>query len=209
MLKLLATLSISLLILGGCAGKFEYKQPQAPKSVQNTITINKSKDIVWKKIIPQLGSSFFVINNLDKDSGFINISYSGDPEKYIDCGSISSFVQNARGKRNYNFPASSEYQEFETMINGNYLQFQRSMKLDGRINIVIQTIDEENTLVSINAKYIVTKNITVVNTSNHTQKVSDTISFNTNGSDSFPKGGTKCYSTGKLEKDILNLLNFD
>lgn len=208
MLKQLATLSI-LLILSGCAGKFEYKQPQAAKSVKNTITIKKSKDEVWKKIIPQLGSSFFVINNIDKDSGFINISYSGEPEKYIDCGTISSFVQNARGKRNYNFQASSKYQEYETMTNGIYARYQRSMNLDGRINVVIQSIDKNDTLVSVNAKYIVTKNIAVINTSNITQRRSDTISFNTNSSNRFPKSGTTCYSTGKLEKEILKLLDFN
>ena len=209
MLKRSVILSASLLILSGCAGKFEYKKPQTPNSVKNTITINKTKDEVWKKIIPQLGSSFFVINNIDKESGFINISYSGDPEKYIDCGSINSFVQNARGKRNYNFPASSKYQEYETMINGAYAKYQRSMKLDGRINVVMQSIDEKDTLVSVNAKYIVTKNIIAINSSNITHRLSDTISFNTNGSDKFPQGGTKCYSTGKLERDILKLLNFN
>ena len=61
-------------------------------NVSNTITVNKSKEEVWKELIPQIGKNFFVINNLDKESGIINISYSGDPERYIDCGEIYSYL---------------------------------------------------------------------------------------------------------------------
>ena len=44
----------------------------------------------WSRAIPQIGKSFFVINNIDKSSGILNVSYTGDPEKYVDCGTIHS-----------------------------------------------------------------------------------------------------------------------
>ena len=75
--KIIAVLILT--ILAGCAGKFEYTRPTSLPTLNNSVVINKSKDEVWKQIIPMLGKQFFVINNLDKDSGIINISYSGDP----------------------------------------------------------------------------------------------------------------------------------
>lgn len=205
MKKMLIGLSISVLI-GGCAGKFNYKPPQPAVKIQNSLTVDKTKADIWKKIILSLGSSFFVINNLDKDSGFINISYSGDPEKYVDCGIINSYVKNARGERHYIFPASTKYKEYETMINGNLVFYKRKMNLEGRINIIVQEVSDKQSLVSVNTKYVLTKELFVSNTQNQSQHLNDSISFNTNGSSTFPNGGTTCYATGKLEDEMLEIV---
>ena len=85
--------------LAGCAGKVDYIRPTTQISLgQNTKLIQKPRDAVWATSVPALSKQFFVINNLDKTSGLINLSYSGDPEKYIDCGRITSFVKNAQGE---------------------------------------------------------------------------------------------------------------
>ena len=199
-------LSLLAFFAVGCAGKFEYIKPSQSYKTSNTITINKPKDEVWKKIISSLGSSFFVINNIDKESGFINISYSGDPEKYIDCGVIDSYVKNAMGERRYHFPAASAYQEYETMVGGqNLLFYKRKMNLEGRINLIIQELSQDSTLVTVNIKYVVTKNILVSNPQGQSTNLSDSISFNTNGSATFPKG-TSCYATGALEREVIDAL---
>jgi len=82
-----------VLILFGCvSGKFNYHEPRALGGGENSMVINNPKDEVWEKMVNNIGASFFVINNLDKDSGFINVSYSGDPCRYVDCGWITSNV---------------------------------------------------------------------------------------------------------------------
>jgi PBP1b-binding outer membrane lipoprotein LpoB len=205
-MKRMLILAVLVILIGGCAGKVEYLQPTQTYKAINSVTINKSKTDVWKQIIPSLSSSFFVINNLDKESGLINVSYSGNPEKYVDCGVIDSYVKNARGERRYNFPASSAYKEYETMQNGqNLLFYKRKMNLEGRINIVVQEVSVNSTLVTVNIKYILTKDIFVSNPQNQSQHINDNISFNTNGSASFPQQ-TTCYATGVLEQEVLNLI---
>jgi len=92
--------------MAGCSSKFKYTPPTTQPVLNNSIVVNKSKDEVWKEIVPALGGAFFVINNLDKESGLINISYRGAPEKYVDCGHIHSYVKNLAGERTYDFPAS-------------------------------------------------------------------------------------------------------
>jgi len=98
-------------LLVGCAGDFKYTRPASKPTLSNSVLVKKSKDEVWKEIVPALGRKFFVINNLDRDSGIINISYTGDPERYVDCGRICSYVKNLRGERVYDFPASKGYAE--------------------------------------------------------------------------------------------------
>lgn len=99
----------------GCAGKVNYMPPGGIPFSSNTAVVQKSKSDLWKQIVPMLGKQFFVINNLDKESGIINVSYSGNPESYVDCGILDSFVQNARGERHYNFPAAKAHQVYEVM----------------------------------------------------------------------------------------------
>ncbi|MBT5371167.1 MAG: hypothetical protein HOL17_05535 [Gammaproteobacteria bacterium] len=206
-MKFVMVLVVATLVLGGCAGKVNYRPPSAVNKTTNTVTVNSPRNEVWKRIIPSLGSSFFVVNNLDKDSGFINVSYSGSPEKYIDCGYIESYVKNARGERNYNFPAATAYKEYETFQNGTQLLFiRRKMNLEGRINIVVQEMDDISTLISVNTKYVVTKSGTIRGVQGGSHSFSDSISFNTNGSASFPQQ-TTCHATGALEKEVLKALN--
>ncbi|OPL14103.1 MAG: hypothetical protein AVO39_09635 [delta proteobacterium MLS_D] len=209
---ILASLILSILTVG-CAGRYDYRPPSSIVPQKNSVEINKSKDEVWKIIVPALGKNFFVINNLDKESGIINISYSGDPEKYVDCGHIESYVKNARGERTYRFPASSAHQTYEVMDmnqGGGLFFVDRKMHLEGRMNLIVEEIAPNRTLITANTKYVLTKSGTVRNVQNAMSSFSDTISFNTNQGDRFPGGGSQpgtfCQANGNFEKEVLSLL---
>ena len=199
--------------LAGCAGKVDYIRPDQVKAAENTKVVERNRDAVWAAAIPELSKQFYVINNLDKPSGLINISYSGSPEKYMDCGRVSSYVKNARGERTYNFAAASPMQSYETMTNGNLFFYERTMALDGRINLIFEEIGPNQTRITANTKYVVTKAIVARNAANNIpQSISDTISFNTKGRATFPSRGnttvaaTECVSTGYLEQEILSAI---
>lgn len=207
MKKLISFLFI-IIIVSSCAHKFQYTQPKMNYNVIKSKTVNMSKDQVWKKIISKLSETFFVINNIDKESGLINISYSGDPQKYVDCGEIYSYIENLRGKRTYQFPASSAHQEYE-IWEDQLMPVKRNMSLEGRINIVVQEIEPEKTQVSVNSKYIITKEFSVYRTDYNTyqgfwQKSSETFSFNTGGKGT--QSSIECICNGELEKSILDLI---
>lgn len=204
-----AVLFISLLT--GCAGQLTYTAPNNITRVSiNTKTINRPVDSVWKASIPQLSKQFFVINNLDKSSGFMNISYSGDPEQFIDCGRIKSFVKNARGERTYDFPAARAQESYE-ILNPNIGLFfvNRTMSLEGRANVVFEAINEDSTRVTVNTRYLVTRKQTIQNAARSRQQTtSSTIEFNTNQGASFPPNAqgeaTRCVATGMLESQVLS-----
>jgi hypothetical protein len=194
-------------LASGCAGKFDYIKPTTSIKEINSITINQSRDSVWNAAVPSLGKQFFVINNLDKSSGLINLSYVGDPEKYVDCGRIISYVKNMRGERTYDFSASKAEQQYEVM-EGNLMFANRKMGLEGRINLIFEEITPNQTKVTANTKYIISRTLTVRDiSSGASQTANDSISFNSGTSAAFApnnKGqATECVPTGKLEDDIL------
>lgn len=196
----------ALALLAGCAGKIEYMRPSQYNAPSNTKVIDKSRDAVWNAAVPELGKQFFVINNLDKSSGLINISYSGDPERYIDCGRVVSYVQNARGERTYDFPGSRGQVNYEVMGQGMLYFIDRRMALEGRVNLIFEEVSATQTRVTANTRYVVRRDITVRTVSNQTENSTHTISFNTGGMSEFPmapQGATTCVATGALERDIL------
>lgn len=202
-------LFLAAAIVSGCAGKLDYVRPTPPASASvNYKIIDRPREAVWNTSVPELGKQFFVINNLDKSSGLINISYSGDPEKYIDCGRITSYVMNARGERTYNFAGAKAQQTYEIMNANGLFILDRKMSLDGRVNLIFEELTPNRTKVTANTRYVVQRQSTVRNAAtNFPQSSSDSISFNSGGSASFSNSDgrtTDCLATGALESEVLS-----
>ncbi len=196
------------LLFVGCSivGNHTYTPPSPRKMHSNSVIINKSKNEIWKHLISGLANNFFVINNMDKESGFINLSYSGDPEKYIDAGSIYSMVENLAGKREYRFSGAKKFQRYEFVEKGNLFFIERTISLEGRINVIINEIEENRTSVTVNTKYIISQTSVVWDVLRNQKRIVQTFSFNTGGYDT-NSGGTKFQANGKLEQEIIDILN--
>lgn len=196
--------------LAGCAGHVSYVGPTAQAQPgTNMVVIAKSRDAVWAAAVPELSKRFFVVNNLDKASGFINLSYSGDPEKYVDCGRVTSYVKNARGERTYDFAGSKAQETYETLNPNGLFFIDRRMSLEGRVNLVFEEVSATETRVTANTHYVVTRQSTIRSAANNgSASGSDNIAFNSGGRGAFPIAGgqvvaTECTPTGALEQDIL------
>jgi hypothetical protein len=195
-----------LIFLIGCAtGNFAYIPSNQTAIVQNSIEVNKSKDSTWNQLVAGLSSGFFVINNMDKQSGFINLSYAGDPEKYVEGGELSYTVSNLRGERNYRFPASRANAQFETMINGNLCGIRRQLDLEGRINILLSELPSNRTRLTVNTRYILSLKATgQTATGQPVAPYQENISFNS-GQSTKSNAGVEYRSNGKLEQTILEI----
>lgn len=200
----------ALLAIVGCAGQVNYRPPAPSGNFVNSKEVNKSRDDVWATLIPALGRQFFVINNMDKSSGLINVSYNGDPEKYVDCGYITSEVQNATGKRTYSFPGSSANQTYQMFTPQMILvSINRRMDLDGRINLILESAGPTKTVATVNTRYVVKREQDFRGSDGKSGRQSNTVSFNGGSVGSFPGSenqAAQCRSTGALEKEILELI---
>lgn len=201
--------SVSLIVLSGCvSGAITRVQAVKPPGASNSIIVNATKEQVWAKAIPVLGKTFFVINNLDKPSGLINVSYSGDPEKYVDGGVINSYVTGPRGDFRASFPASRAsmtYNAMTEMSNGvnAYSTIQRTLALEGRANIIVEDDAPGKTKVTVNVRYILTKSGSIFVMGNPPFPFHGVASMTTGGETVFPGERDVYYPTGKLEEEIL------
>lgn len=211
-MRRLLIVSLSLYV-AACAGKVDYIRPATQVTpLSNVKTVNRNRDAVWNKSVPELGKQFFVINNIDKSSGLMNISYTGDPERYIDCGRITSYVKNFQGERNYNFAAAKAQQTYEIMDQNSVLFFiNRKMNLEGRVNLVFEESGLNSTKITANTHYLVTRSQDIRNVANNISNTyTNTISFNSGSSAYFPANAQgqlpECTSTGALELEILSAI---
>ena len=90
-MRVTSLLAVMSLLLMGCAkpGSFnERYEPPVPRGeVENEVVVDMSFEDAWAKMISKLSQSFFVLNNIEKASGFINLSYaSDDGDPFVDCG---------------------------------------------------------------------------------------------------------------------------
>jgi hypothetical protein len=205
MYKATAVATLSILLTGCITGGFGYTPPATrSKPIESTKTIERPLDAVWKDSVAELGKNFFVINNIDKSSGLINVSYSGDPEKYVDCGFITSKVKNARGERNYNFNASKASMEYEVTDGSSLAIIKRSMALEGRVNLIFQSTGKGETTVTANTRYSISRTSSVAPIGGYPRLSNDSVAFNGGQSGVIPNSsGVTCYATGELERSIL------
>lgn len=189
-MKRLSGLALTFLLISGCGVTTpDYTAPQSSASMDNTtVTLDQSYDEAWDKLINFTSSRFFAIDNYEKDSGLMTLSFSSEPGRFIECGDIST-----------DGPPSYE---------GDYVQWYSerpaTLDLDGRMNLTVQEAGENQTSVDVNVRYVVT-----ATGANGVQAAQ--WSFNTGGSDTqqvqannFGATQTRtCQPTHEAEKVII------
>jgi len=208
------TAGISLLPLAafaGCSNTVTTFQPPSGSPRSYVKQVPRSKDVVWNDAVAALGQRFFVINNMDKASGLINVSYSGDPTRFVDCGRFT--VENTGpGAKTQTIDGAAADAVYEVMvprppygIRGPVL-VRRQMSLEGRVNVIFEAVDAESTRVTTATRYVLTRRISPSNAAPH----SDNAAFNGNEKGYFPQLGTsqrlECVATGTLEDSILSVI---
>ncbi len=122
--------------LGGCATS-SYSPPTVSSVAANkyTLVIEKPYEETWSSLISHAASTFFAIDEFEKDSGLMTLSFgTSDPGRFINCGTWSS----------------SQYV-------GEYVSFLARMQggtLSGKMNILVRAISDDQSEVRVNARYI-------------------------------------------------------
>mgnify|MGYP000014564951 CR=1 FL=1 len=118
-----------------------YSPPDLSVMGKYSETIDKNFDDTWTAVIDFVSVSSFSIDNFEKDSGLITLTFGiSDSGRYIDCGSYSS-----SGGSVYNF--EGQYVDY---INGTS---RLGSSLSGKMNISIRSVSDSKTNVRVNARY--------------------------------------------------------
>jgi hypothetical protein len=202
-----AVAGLAVCVFSGCATTTNYTPPSR-MSVTNSTKVERPFDSVWDQLVRELSGDFFVINNIDKNSRIINISFSSNrPSDYVDCGltSRSSNSMLVNGVTQYNTADSVGYQTASPV--GQVLNVNRNTKLEGRSNIYVAP-NGSGTDVVVNTKYVL--NIRTAVTALDGRSVgqgSRTIDFSTKSPSSPAANEPGCATKGAIEAKILSFVS--
>lgn len=176
--------------LGGCASGGYIPPTLQSEKDKNTITVDKTFDETWGSFIEYASSTFFEIENFEKASGLLTLSFGAtNANEYIDCGTFSTTAPK------YNGPYAR------------FLERYYNAKLQGKMNIFIKEIGAHKTLVRVNARYIFTaplptQPITIL-TWSFDSGSSQTIVLNSRQAVSGSSKTRTCKPTYRAEKSIM------
>lgn len=218
---LLVMVALVMALGAGCGAKIDTTiTPPSEHAVANSRTFNASYDKVWKATIASIGESFFVLENIEKDSGILSLSFSvKTPNDYIDCGSLSESGNLEGGKKYDNFFLGAETPVTRFIaFNGQSAPCYREVSLSGKSNIIVEKTGKNSTTVKVNTRYVVdlTNNVTYLIMLNAFQSVSRTeaiknqmvfTSHETGIFSNMPKENSmQCRSRFTLEQQILDAI---
>lgn len=207
-MKLLSSVCVlALVFLSGCATSTLNYQAPVEKKFDNTATVNQQFDLVWDRLVRQLSSDFFVINNIDKNSRLINLSFSSQhPSDFVDCGVSSRTFTNARGDQFFVYAVADSSEYVGTVPQGNAFRYNRSTKIEGRINVYVAPIDKGATTVSVNAKYVVNGVLRATTFDGRPAGVQN-FTFDLSTKQPHTNDGVTCYALGTIEQKILKIVS--
>lgn len=199
------------IMLSACASSSTSYTPPQPVQVNTERVVRMPFDIAWDRYVEALSSSFFVINNISKDSRIINISFSSShPNEFVNCGLTQrESYHPADGKRRFEY-ATADTATYTAGQKGTNIIWTvtRDARLEGRANVFMAPRNEE-TVLRVNAKYIWSVNTRgYSNIGSSASPESRTVDFSTTSSGSTPQGDAPltCTSRGVLEQRLLDLI---
>ena len=153
----------AMLLVTGCVSvtpSVVSYEPPTQHTVQNSTITPIEFNQVWDTMVGKLSETFFVINNIDKESRLLNISFTAsDAKLYADCGR-SRWVGTYNGTTNYESYQTADDAQYELYGKwGPYRNFpavsqvNRRTDLEGRTNIYIAPVSG-GTEVRVNSIYV-------------------------------------------------------
>lgn len=195
-------------IIAGCAtSEIHHKDKSSIPEINNRIVVNSSFNNVWDGLVREISKSFFVINNIEKDSRLINVSFSADkPSEYIDCGTTTVTSSHpSRGEQTWTYESADDSSYWMGIDGTNHIiTITRNTDLSGRANIVLLPSENGHTSVTVNVKYVFEGDVDTRGvTASYYRNSTFTLDFSTNNPTT--DEGMTCSSNGTLESELINM----
>lgn len=212
-----AILFLLAALVAGCASSstINYEMPET-NSIENTAVIDGSFDQVWDRTVRNLSSDFFVINNIDKESRIMNVSFgTSTPTDFIDCGVTNrTFTDGSGGTQSTRYETANSASFWEAYSDNFYsglpMAVERLTSLDGRVNVYIAPLNSNQTEIRVNARYVWEAQVSAqVYDEFQNRPVAPPqttlvdVSFNTGQEGRSTSGEVICRANGELERRIL------
>lgn len=192
--------------LSGCATSKASYIPPAEQRIQNSKYSSQPYDQVWDQLVRQLSSDFFVINNIDKNSRLINLSFTAQkPSEFVDCGRSSRSFTNLVGQHKYDYNTADSASYVSTNNMGHGFTVKRATRLEGRVNIYVAP-EGAQTLVTVNAKYVVSVGLNITSMADGRPAGSENYILDFSTKRGFKDDNVTCYALGVIERKIMGFI---
>lgn len=171
----------------------------------HSVEVDGPLDSVWTHVIRGLATSSFDIVTMDRQTGFVSATCMGDPEEYVDGGTLSYVVTHGPSVlRSYRYPATKADTAWTETYLGSTCRAERQVYLDGKVNIVVQDAGPHRTRITVNVRYTLTINELSQQPGGEPSTSQEVISFTT-GQPGQSRSGTTFRSTGRWEDAVIAL----
>ncbi|WP_145063584.1 hypothetical protein [Engelhardtia mirabilis] len=148
------TIAAAALLLSACSTVTASYEPPTPSTDPGdwSRVIDLPMDPVWEALVDHVSGTYFAIDNFEKASGLMTLSFgASNVGDFVD-GGTWDFKQ-TQGQ----VGATGEVRQ-RLVFNGNYAEFlelYRSGDLSGRMNLFVREVGEATTEVKVRARYVV------------------------------------------------------
>jgi len=232
--------ALLVLLLVGCATRtpippavevYQHTPYNPISGIPEKVVINKPFEDAWNNLVEKLAVNFFSVEQIDKSSRFISIKAGRDVSRgagegwwlqYVSCGSSSRTITYKRKTSVYAYETIGD-KSFTTVFkadDGYHYWHNIKVSVSPRIkmNIYMSPINDNQTEMSVNARYEIARTIWgkqyslrrndqylfELNIPRHTISVALT-SRKPGQHPADVKPPIMCYSTGKFESAVLKL----
>jgi hypothetical protein len=197
--------SAMLLLLAGVAScaaperpELDYLPPSGQPAAARSAFVRQQPWLVWGNILDHLQQQGVRVTAADEAAGLIVVTYSGDPEPYVDCGWIVIYESDEFER----VPAARSEASFLRRRGGEVVSLERDLALDARMTVEVEPSGDD-AIVRADSTYVLTKTIEA---SEEDEPIhAETIQLASGQSDTFT-AGTRCQPTGELERLVFDAL---
>ena len=198
---------LATIVLAGCTSPktledmVGYVPPTSLPAQPKRTLVADDVALVWTELVDFLETSAFEVDHINEEQRLLIARYSGDPEPYIDCGSIVTHQGGTLGQVSGSAPTVA----LNYKLDEEAVVLNRTLNLDSRI-IIRLTAQSQGTVIETDTTYVVTKTVDVADRSGGVTRGSrESVSFEAGRRGEFSKG-TACQPNGSLDLAVLKSL---
>jgi hypothetical protein len=197
--------AVATLLLAGVAGcaaadppELDYLPPSGQPAADRSAFVQQQPWLVWGNILDHLQQRGARVTDLDEAAGRLVVTYSGDPEPYVDCGWIVIHEDDEFER----LPAARSEASFLRRRDGEVVALERALRLDARVSVQVEPSGED-AIVRTQTTYVLTK--TIGSGEAQPPLHAETIRLGSGQSGAFTSG-TECQPNGELERLVFEAL---
>lgn len=184
---------------------FSYDPPDRQPKGERSRFVNEAPELVFQRLWTWLEEQSFQIESVNPQDRIVVARYSGDPQPYLDCGTVTLLVDGRPGNPPKRYGANKAEVRTGKTVKGRRYGLLRQMQLDARLMVRVEPRGKGARVYS-KAIYVVTQTVNRLRKGGKPDELvgRNVISFMSDKSGKFPKGAI-CLGNGKLESLPLDI----